>query len=213
VWGTERQHRRHAGWAGAAGLLCALLAALAPAQPAPGAPDLDALPRPMAPPVDLEALARGYAHQADATPPGLSQGPGLLVFVSLAMPRAALQRLLDQAERAGASVVLRGFLNGSLRQTVQQLQALIGQRRIAVQIDPPAFDRFGIARVPSLVLVRDGARPAACAAGQCPPPADFVQVAGDVSLDYALVQMQRAAPSLQAEAAWFLARLQPGGRP
>lgn len=178
--------------------------------PATTTPSIDALPQPVTrTPIDLEALARGYASQTDAmeAAQGLAKGPGLLVFVSLAMPRPTLQRLIDQAARARASVILRGLANGSLRQTVAQVQPLIGQRRVAVQIDPQAFDRFAITRVPSFVLLRDGTRPESCAAGSCAPPEAFLRTAGDVSLHYALEHIQRATPAFRADAAPFLARL------
>lgn len=182
-----------------------------PALPAtPSTPRIDALPQPATrTPIDLEALARGYASQADAmeAAQGLASGPGLFIFVSLSMPRPALQRLIDQAARAHASVILRGLANGSLRDTVAQVQPLIGERQVAVQIDPQAFDRFAITRVPAFVLVRDGARPVSCAAGTCAPPEAFLRTAGDVSLDYALEHMQRSAPAFGSEAAGFLARL------
>ncbi|WP_235578136.1 type-F conjugative transfer system pilin assembly protein TrbC [Pseudorhodoferax sp. Leaf267] len=222
MWGTEAAAgaaRQPRGCGRAAMVLLMLLAGPVAAQPTapapppapPSAPNLVALPQPLArPSVDLEALARGYASRAEAqaADPGLHAGPELIVFVSLSMPRPSLERVLDQAAQAGARVVLRGFVQGSLRQTVTQLQALIGPRRIAVQIDPPAFDRFGITQVPSVVLVRDGTRPPPCAAGHCAPPGEHLRVAGDVSLDYALAHMQRTAPGFQAETARFLARLQ-----
>jgi conjugal transfer pilus assembly protein TrbC len=199
---------------GAALLAAAVLvhAQTAPEGPAPAAPSIDALPKPLAqPPLDLEALARGYAATTESHTvfPGPQRQAGLIIFISLSVPLPTLERLLDQAAGAGASVVLRGFADGSLRQTVTQLQALIGARPIAVQVDPPAFDRFDITRVPSFVLLRDGARPRPCAAGSCAPPEDYLQVAGDVSLDYALAHMRRAAPGFQAEIDLFLGRLQP----
>lgn len=178
----------------------------------PAAPNLDALPRPLtARPIDLEAIARGYGAPAQAMGAalGLHQGPGLIVFVSLSVPRPTLKPLLDQAARAGATVVLRGFVQGSLRATVAEVQALIGTRQLAVQIDPPAFDRFVVTRVPSFVLLRDGARPVSCATGTCAPPEAFLKADGDVSLDYALEHMQRAAPAFHTDAALFLARLRP----
>lgn len=177
---------------------------------APTSPHIDALPQPTTrTPIDLEAIARGYASSSDEveTAQGLVKGPGLFVFVSLSMPRPTLQRLLDQAARARASVILRGFANGSLRETVSQVQELIGERKVAVQIDPQAFDRFAVTRVPSFVLIRDGARPASCASGTCAPPEAFLRTAGDVSLDYALDHMQRAAPAFRTDAGTFLARL------
>ena len=173
-------------------------------------PNVEALPQPLSrTPIDLEALARGYASQADAMTQaqGLATGPGLLVFVSLSMPRPTLQRLVGQAARAKASIVLRGFANGSLRDTVAQVQGLIGSRQVAVQIDPLAFDRYAVTRVPTFVLVRDGTRPVACASGSCAPADSFLRTSGDVSLDYALEHMRRSAPGFGPPADTFLKRI------
>jgi len=173
-------------------------------------PNLEALPQPATSvPVDLEALARGYAGQSDAMTQaqGLATGPGLFIFVSLTMPRATLQGLVDQAARAKAAIVIRGFANGSLRDTVAQVQGLIGKQQVAIQIDPLAFDRFTISKVPSFVLVRDGTRPVACASGTCAPADSFLRSTGDVSLDYALEHMQRSAPAFSPAAELFLKRI------
>ena len=176
----------------------------------PNSPNIEALPKPATQiPVDLEALARGYAGQSDAMAQaqGLTAGPGLFIFVSLTMPRATLQGLVDQAARAKATIVIRGFANGSLRDTVAQVQGLIGKRQVAIQIDPLAFDRFAISKVPSFVLVRDGTRPVACASGSCAPADSFLRSTGDVSLDYALEHMQRSAPAFAPAAELFLKRI------
>jgi len=171
---------------------------------------IDALPQPASQlPIDLEALARGYAAQTEAMTQtqGLATGPGLFVFVSLTMPRSTLQRLVDQSARAKASIVIRGLVNGSLRDTVALVQGLIGTRQVAVQIDPLAFDRFAITRVPSFVLVRDGTRPVSCASGSCAPADSFLRSSGDVSLDYALEHMQRSVPGFGPAAELFLKRI------
>ena len=176
----------------------------------PNSPNIEALPKPATQiPVDLEALARGYAGQSDAMAQaqGLTAGPGLFLFVSLTMPRATLQGLVDQAARAKATIVIRGFANGSLRDTVALVQGLIGQQQVAIQIDPLAFDRFAISKVPSFILVRDGTRPVACASGSCAPADSFLRSTGDVSLDYALEHMQRSAPGFSPAADIFLKRI------
>ncbi len=178
--------------------------------PTPPPPTIDALPQPNSKlPIDLEALARGYAAQTEAMTQtqGLATGPGLFVFVSLTMPRSTLQRLVDQSARAKASIVIRGLVNGSLRDTVALVQGLIGTRQVAVQIDPLAFDRFAITRVPSFVLVRDGTRPVSCASGSCAPADSFLRSSGDVSLDYALEHMQRSVPGFGPAAELFLKRI------
>jgi len=163
--------------------------------PVPAAPRIENLPQPVTRmPIDLEAIAKGFdvqngAHAA-AMAPGKA-GPKVLIFVSFAIPEATLQRLVDQAARAGATLVLRGLVNGSIRDTVNRMQALIGSRRVAVQIDPEAFDRYGITRTPTFVLVLERAGTEACTSRVCGLPLQSVKVAGDVTLDYAMQYLSR----------------------
>ena len=180
------------------------------ATPVPARPNVDALPTPAAgASIDLEALARGYASQVAAMSQaqGLASGPALLIFISLSMPQPTLQRLIDQAARAQAAIVLRGFADGSLRTTVAQVQRLIGDRQVVVQIDPQAFDRYAVTRVPAFVLVREGIHPVACTGGSCAPAEGFLRTSGDVSLDYALEHMQRSAPGFGPAADTLLKRI------
>ena len=177
--------------------------------PVPAAPRIDALPQPATvKPIDLEALSKGFEAQVGQSGLGGSAGPKLLVFVSFAMPEATMARLLDQAARARATLVLRGLVNGSLRDTVERLQRLIGERQVSVQIDPQAFDRFSVVRTPSFVLARNAAATLPCGAGMCVASDQYVRAAGDVSLDYALRFFQRSAPRMARDAATFLQRLQ-----
>jgi len=177
------------------------------APPAPHAPRLDALPQPATRgEIDLEALARGFTTlgPGPTLPPRVEAR--LIVFISLAMPEATLDRLVEQASRARARLVLRGLTEGSLVRTAARVQALIGRRQVAIQIDPREFDRYEVRRVPTFVLVRD--QPAgACAAGQC-AGALRASVAGDVSLDYALRQLRDRVPSLREDATRLLSNLQ-----
>lgn len=180
--------------------------------PVPSTPRIEALPQPAnRTPIDLGALARGFDAQAGQPALQPPSGPGLLVFISFAMPEAALARLVDQAARARASLVLRGLVDGSLSKTVTRVQGLIaglgGARQVSVQIDPQAFDRFSVTQTPTFVLVRDGAQPQSCAAGMCFAADAYAMAAGDVSLDYALAFFQRSAPKLARDAGVFAKRL------
>jgi len=177
-------------------------------------PRIDALPQPQAKaPVDLEALSKAYALQMKAAqPPGtiLSGGPTLMVFISLSMPEATLKRLVSQAARAKASLLIRGLLNGSLHDTVARTQALLAGQSVAFQIDPQAFERYAITQVPSFVLVREGADGTPCGdggRGSCAPTNDYVRLAGDVSLDYALGHIQHRTPRFSKDAGAFIQRL------
>ena len=171
-------------------------------------PNIDALPSPaQGEPVDLESVAKGYESLLARDPAAVPAGLRLLVFVSFAMPQPALRRLVDQAADAHATRYLRGLVGGSLKETVARVQPLLANRSVALQIDPRAFDRFAIVTTPSFVLVRAGTDEPGCADESCTGPEAFAKVAGDVSLDYALDFMQRAAPDLAATADAFLMRL------
>ncbi len=209
MWATDR---RCLAALAAAGLLVAAAAVRAQAPvgqpPAKVMPRVDALPAPATQaPVDLEALARGFAAATAASPMSGTDEPRLIVFISLSMPEAALARLVDQAARARAQVVLRGLSEGSLPRTAARIQQLIGTRPVAVQIDPRAFDRYAIQRVPSFVLARAGGQDSACSGEQCARSDDHLMAAGDVSLDYVLAHFQRSAPSFAKDAGRYLARL------
>lgn len=181
--------------------------------PVPAGPRIDALPQPaINTPIDLELLAKGFDAQAGQPWLTTLSGPRLLIFVSFAMPEPTITRLLEQAARARATVVLRGLVNGSIRDTVLRMQRLIGGRQVAVQIDPQAFDRFSINRTPSFVLVRDGAVTQPCAAGLCIASEQFVMAAGDVSLEYALRFFERSAPAMARDASALLKQVK-GARP
>lgn len=166
--------------------------------PIPGAPRIENLPQPVTRmPIDLEAISKGFDVQTGAQATTMTAGkagPKVLIFVSFAMPEPTFQRLVDQAARAGATLVLRGLANGSIRETVTRMQALIGSRRVAVQIDPEAFDRYGITRTPTFVLVKEDAGSVACALRVCGPSQSFSKVAGDVTLEYAMQYMGRRSP-------------------
>ena len=181
--------------------------------PVPSAPRLDALPQPRVQrQIDLGAIARGYEAMGQPTPGSspLQNGPSILVFVSFSMPEPTLGRLIDQAARSGATLVLRGLVDGSLQQTVLRAQRLIGRRQVGFQIDPQAFDRFSVSATPTFVLLKAGAAPTPCAAGTCFAATQFVSAAGDVSIDYALEFFKRSAPSFSREAGALLSKLKGG---
>jgi conjugal transfer pilus assembly protein TrbC len=165
--------------------------------PVPAAPRIENLPQPVTRmPIDLEAISKGFDVQNGVQAAAMTSGkagPKVLIFVSFAMPEPTLQRLVGQAARAGATIVLRGLVNGSIRDTVTRMQALIGSRRVAVQIDPEAFDRHGITRTPTFVLVMDSAGTEACTSRTCGSSQQLVKVAGDVTLDYAMQYLSRTS--------------------
>ena len=188
---------------------------------APVAPDTANTPS--AATIDIAAMARQGA--ALGTPPPAANGTSALrIFITLDMPRASLQRLVDQAERSAATLVLRGLKSQSMRQTLAAVGALIQSRRVSWVIDPDAFTRFSVSAAPTFVLALadeptagtpgDGTVPdlprcggnggnggngesgGSGGTGCTTPaaPAAYLSISGDVSLDYALDAMLRRSP-------------------
>lgn len=174
-------------------------------QPVPRPPALDGIAVPR---LDLEALARAGSRleRADTAE---RQPSRLRIFVTLAMPRQTLSMLAEQAQRAGAVLVLRGLRDHSLRKTLAVLQEIVGNRQAGWLIDPEAFTRFGITSAPSFVLVTEEAGESAkgCRSPQCSAEAPFYKLSGDVSLDYALDSMVKHRPELRDRIAPYLRRL------
>ncbi len=178
--------------------------------------------------IDIAAMARQSATLTKSTPAAGSGTGTLQVFITLDMPRASLQRLVEQSERAGATLVLRGLKAQSMRQTIAAAAELIGERRVSWVIDPNAFKRFNVSAAPTFVLkLAGGPVPAIpipsgpsgpgktpglpqCVGNGCTAPtnpADYLSVSGDVSLDYALDVMLRHSPDAMPHASAIVQRL------
>ena len=161
---------------------------------------------------DLSQLAAQYERVrrgpgADKTDNSDRQASGLLIFVSLGMPVASLERLLADAERANAMLVLRGVQERSVKKTGQRIRELMGERRVAWQVDPALFTRFEVRAVPSYVLI-DPSRPVlvACGQSQC-QQASFSKVTGDVNIARALGTIERDDAEFAPLARRYAARL------
>lgn len=150
------------------------------------------------PPIDLEALTQRYeAAAAAAKENGTVDGQvpsGVFVFVSFGMPKAVLQRIVEQAERVNATLVLRGLVDRSIPKTAASAKDMLGTHRVAWMIDPRLFKMYQVQQVPATVLVQPGTSAQFCQDQQCNKLPDYVKVSGDVSIRYALEEMSRSAP-------------------
>lgn len=111
---------------------------------------------------------------------------GFFVLISLSMPAETVERLADQARKAGAPMVLRGVTDGSLKLTMEKTADIVRKHPGAeIQIDPTLFRRFSVNQVPAFVLSVRPSDNQTCGK-DCDARNTFVMVAGDVSVDYAL---------------------------
>lgn len=171
-------------------------------------PSLPVGPRTPAP-IDPGALAdqsQEFAKALSGQVMASRNQPALLLFVSLSMPQASLVAYADQAEQAKATIVIRGVKDRSMRRTMEAVQKIIGERKVAWVIDPTAFDRFDVTTVPTVVLTAASLAGATCSTRECTAPDSFAKVAGEVPIDHSLQEIQRRVPGLQAAAAPYLKR-------
>lgn len=113
--------------------------------------------------------------------------PQFMVFVSLSMPKDALQQIIAQTSAAGGFVVFRGFPGNSAKQFLAGMRKVITKddQFAAIGVDPRLFRAFRIEAVPAYVAVSSDFSPCdglACAT--TPPPYDAMS--GNVTVRYAL---------------------------
>ncbi|MFA7098296.1 MAG: type-F conjugative transfer system pilin assembly protein TrbC [Gammaproteobacteria bacterium] len=156
------------------------------------APNIEALPKPAATAPDIALLAEKHKDLGRIALPQTHRAD-LLVLVSLSMPREALERTVQQAERAGATLVFRGLKGDSMMKMGEELKAIIGDRNVSAVIHPPAFQQFAVTQVPAVVIARPEA--GHVLDNGCSKAETFVKVTGDVSLDYALDYIERRSPT------------------
>ena len=109
----------------------------------------------------------------------------IFIFVSFSMPKTSLQQWLAQAHRIGASVVIRGLINNAFKDTLSTMTALLSDNVSGLLLDPTLFQKFDIKQVPAVVISKSST----CSNVQsCLPRFDVIY--GDVTLDYALQQLQ-----------------------
>ena len=114
----------------------------------------------------------------------LDAEPQVLIFVSLSMPEQSLKLWAEQAEKIKGKLLLKGFVDDSLQATIDETLRIFKEPKADFLIHPEAFEKFGIEKVPAVVI----AKPDNCLADDCPVP-DFDVVYGDTSLEDALTKI------------------------
>lgn len=105
-----------------------------------------------------------------------------LIFVSTSLTPKSLQQWARQADKINASLIIRGFVNNSMKETVRVTQEIFGKQDVGgFSVDPEKFKDFNIKKVPAVVI---NFTPI-CNKEDCPPLA-FDVVYGNIGLLEAL---------------------------
>jgi conjugal transfer pilus assembly protein TrbC len=171
----------------------------------PVVPDPTKLPQPATTGPDIARIAETYRQTTPGSVPG-KDVPELMVFISFSLPKETLQRIITQAEKSGAVLVLRGLKGNSLTRMGEEIAELVGARNVTAIIHPPAFKQFKVRQAPALVLARSG-QASQIGEDGCAPASSFIRVDGDVTQDYALDLIERQAPAWADVARRYASRL------
>ena len=114
----------------------------------------------------------------------------LYLFFSLGMPERSIHWMIEEAEKTGAILVLRGFKDDDLGKTRDEIGRLIGSKKVEIDINPVLYKKFQITQVPAVVLTKVSCE----SCKDQPKENDFIKIAGDVRLGYALETLERQFP-------------------
>ncbi|MDT1883139.1 type-F conjugative transfer system pilin assembly protein TrbC, partial [Acinetobacter baumannii] len=89
----------------------------------------------------------------------------------------------------GGVVVFRGFKDGNYMEMAKAISQ-IGVKSANIQINPNAFKQYRVDSVPAIVLVKPRAEENLDEEG-CVLPENHSKITGDISLEYALEQMEK----------------------
>ncbi|MDC0857582.1 type-F conjugative transfer system pilin assembly protein TrbC [Rickettsiales bacterium] len=127
----------------------------------------------------------------------------LMVFVSSSMPQESLIQYADQVSKSGGVMVVRGFINGSMTNTVKFIKSLSEEGTRAI-IDPNVFRLFDIRQVPEVIVISNQNN---CINGKCEQTPLHDRIRGNVSLEYALEKISKEGDFAKVEAKKFLTNL------
>jgi type-F conjugative transfer system pilin assembly protein TrbC len=132
------------------------------------------------------------------------QFAGLYIFVSTSMPKPLLKSYLQEANKYGGVLVLKGLPQGSFKELTKFVIDLTGNngnlQDIAanIQIDDEAYERFKVVSVPTIVLSVDSEyHPNQTAVLK------FDKMVGNVGVKYSLEEFSRSG-ELKVQASRYL---------
>jgi conjugal transfer pilus assembly protein TrbC len=141
---------------------------------------------------------------------------GLYAFVSLSVPPPVLRAIAQDVKKAGGTMVLRGFKEGtSMASTVAALQEINQSIGAEWSIDPDLFSSLRIEKVPALAIVMEKPGVSVCDAqggdrNGCAEAFDAAVTYGDINVPHAMRRIIERSnqPQIQAQAKDVLAKVE-----
>ena len=114
-------------------------------------------PVPQAAPADSAYIDQLKAQQQARLAQKQKAQPRIMMFVSFSLPEAELKQRVADAAYYGIPVIIRGMVNGNMRQTATAVGRLVRKTKTGgVEIEPTLFRQFSVTAVPQLIVTCDG---------------------------------------------------------
>jgi conjugal transfer pilus assembly protein TrbC len=156
----------------------------------------------------IAELLHNYRFKPDEVKKASITHYPLMIFVSSSIPRSSLKDLMIQAKQMGGILVFRGII-GSLRNT-QEFLAEISKENVSAIIDPRLFDIFQVKLVPTFVLLSNASQD--CFENDCQFTPRHDRITGNITLKYALEQIEAGKGDSSSTATEYLLRIHSGGK-
>lgn len=154
----------------------------------------------------IAQLLHSYRFKPDEVKKASITHYPLMIFVSSSIPKSSLKDLMIQAKQAGGILVFRGII-GSLKNT-QEFLADISRDNVSAIIDPRLFDIFQIKLVPTFVVLSGATQD--CIEKDCQFTPKHDRITGNITLKYALEQIEAAKGDAGNTATEYLSRINKG---
>lgn len=103
--------------------------------------------------IDASTLAAAAGDVARASRREESGAPLFISFVSLSMPEASLTSIIEDTNKAGGLVVVRGFYGGSYGAFANRVRELFEEGdEVGISIDPRYFQALNVSHVPTYAV-------------------------------------------------------------
>lgn len=80
--------------------------------------------------------------------------PNVIIFISFSIPEQSIVSLLQDAKKLHASVVIRGLIHNSFKETFIKMASIVKKAGGGgVELNPPVFKKFDIQKVPAIVVL------------------------------------------------------------
>jgi len=101
----------------------------------------------------LKLKQEGWGQRVSPALPDMTRPIApLIAFVSFSMPEDSLKAILEQVDRVGGTVLLRGLVNNSFKDTATVVARLVEEHGTGFGVDPKLFAKYDINTVPAFVV-------------------------------------------------------------